>query len=84
MAADKMIEDIRYLKSGDWIESLTEFVERANGEIQVINYKEFKREFNQLKTGAKANKEKGSSIKAVKRAKLSKRVKLSKGFLNVI
>ena len=46
VVADKMIEDIRYLKSGDWIESLTEFMERANGEIQVINYKEFKREFN--------------------------------------
>ena len=46
VVADKMIEDIRYLNSGDWIESLTGIVERANGEIQVINYKEFKREFN--------------------------------------
>ena len=38
---DKMIEDIHYLNSGDWVESLTALVEHNDGSMEVFNYKEF-------------------------------------------
>lgn len=37
-AADKMIGDIHYLNSGDWVESLTAIVERVPGEFEVVDY----------------------------------------------
>lgn len=40
-AADKMIEDIHYLNSGDWVESLTALGERADGSFELIEYKAF-------------------------------------------
>lgn len=36
--ADKMIGDIHYLNSGDWVESLTALVETFDGEWKVIHY----------------------------------------------
>lgn len=44
-AADKMIGDIHYLNSGDWVESLTAIVEHADGRFELINYVDFLREF---------------------------------------
>lgn len=38
---DKMIEDIHYLNSGDWVESLTALVEHGDGEWEVLDHKEF-------------------------------------------
>lgn len=38
---DKMIGDIHYLNSGDWVESLTALVEYHDGRFEVIQYKEF-------------------------------------------
>jgi UDP-2,3-diacylglucosamine pyrophosphatase LpxH len=38
---DKMIEDIHYLNSGDWVESLTAIVEYDDGQFEIIGYKEF-------------------------------------------
>jgi len=39
--ADKMIGDIHYLNSGDWVESLTAIVEHHDGRFQLITFKEF-------------------------------------------
>lgn len=38
---DKMVSDIHYLNSGDWVESLTAIVEEDDGSYEVIQYKEF-------------------------------------------
>jgi UDP-2,3-diacylglucosamine pyrophosphatase LpxH len=44
-AADKMIGDVHYLNSGDWVESLTAIVEHADGRYELINYVDFVREY---------------------------------------
>lgn len=36
--ADKMIGDVHYLNSGDWVESLTALVETNEGEWKIIHY----------------------------------------------
>lgn len=52
---NKMIEDIHYLNSGDWVESLTALVEDDMGEFEVFNYKEFRARLDE-KTRIKALK----------------------------
>ena len=39
--ADKMIDDIHYLNSGDWVESLTCIVESHDQQFEVITYADF-------------------------------------------
>ncbi len=43
--ADKMLGDIHYLNSGDWIESLTAIVEHWDGTYELIEYSDFIKEF---------------------------------------
>lgn len=43
--ADKMIGDIHYLNSGDWVESLTGIIEHHDGRFELISYKEFAARF---------------------------------------
>ena len=42
--ADKMLGDIHYLNSGDWIESLTAVVEHWDGRYELIDYASFLRD----------------------------------------
>ncbi len=42
-AADKMLGEIHYLNSGDWVESLTAIVEHHDGRFELINYVDFLR-----------------------------------------
>lgn len=42
-AADKMVGDVHYLNSGDWVESLTAIVEHTPGEFEIIDYDAFKK-----------------------------------------
>jgi UDP-2,3-diacylglucosamine pyrophosphatase LpxH len=44
---DKMIGDIHYLNSGDWVESLTALVEYEDGRFEIIGYKEFCRRLDE-------------------------------------
>jgi UDP-2,3-diacylglucosamine pyrophosphatase LpxH len=44
-AADKMIGNVHYLNSGDWVESLTAIVERFDGSYELVNFASFAREF---------------------------------------
>ncbi|MDA9317466.1 UDP-2,3-diacylglucosamine diphosphatase [Puniceicoccaceae bacterium] len=58
---DKMIGDIHYLNSGDWVESLTALVEHEDGRFEIIGYKEFCRRLDKkaaLKALNKLNGEK--------------------------
>ncbi|MFI5337237.1 MAG: UDP-2,3-diacylglucosamine diphosphatase [Opitutales bacterium] len=43
--ADKMIGDIHYLNSGDWVESLTAIVEHLDGRLELVDFKQFCLEF---------------------------------------
>ena len=43
--ADKMIGNIHYLNSGDWIESLTAIVEHYDGRFELVDYPSFLREY---------------------------------------
>ncbi|HTT57606.1 MAG TPA: UDP-2,3-diacylglucosamine diphosphatase [Opitutaceae bacterium] len=43
--ADKMIGNIHYLNSGDWVESLTAIVEHYDGRLELLNYVDFVRRF---------------------------------------
>lgn len=42
-AEDRMIGDVRYLNSGDWVESLTALVEETDGSIRVVDRAELRR-----------------------------------------
>ena len=44
--ADKMIGDIHYLNSGDWVESLTALAETDAGEWKIISYSEWSQHFS--------------------------------------
>jgi UDP-2,3-diacylglucosamine pyrophosphatase LpxH len=44
-AADRMIGDMHYLNSGDWVESLTAVVEHFDGRFEVIEFSEFRKLF---------------------------------------
>lgn len=44
-AADRMIGDIHYLNSGDWVESLTAVVEHFDGRFEVVDFAEFRKLF---------------------------------------
>ncbi|HSI07481.1 MAG: UDP-2,3-diacylglucosamine diphosphatase [Rariglobus sp.] len=44
-AADRMIGDVHYLNSGDWVESLTAVVEHFDGRFEIIEFSEFVKQF---------------------------------------
>ena len=43
--ADKMIGDIHYLNSGDWVESLTAIVEHHDGRFELLAFQQFLAQF---------------------------------------
>jgi UDP-2,3-diacylglucosamine pyrophosphatase LpxH len=43
--ADKMLGNIHYLNSGDWVESLTAIVEHWDGRFELISFPDFAREY---------------------------------------
>lgn len=60
-AADKTIQGVHYLNSGDWVESLTALVQDKTGRIRVIDYKEF-RQLQEAKTMQKLLKRQARAI----------------------
>lgn len=38
---DKLVGDIRYLNSGDWVESLTAIIEHFDGRMELVRYRDF-------------------------------------------
>ena len=52
VAADRIIEGIHYLNSGDWVESNTAIVENLRGQMQVLDYKIFLRNLSLIKEQA--------------------------------
>jgi len=51
--ANKMIDGIHYLNSGDWVESLTALVETKKGEWKVIYFEEWRQQFAEEKSPEK-------------------------------
>ena len=47
--ADKMLDDVHYLNSGDWVESLTAIVESEPGAFEIIHYEDFRLQQEALK-----------------------------------
>jgi UDP-2,3-diacylglucosamine pyrophosphatase LpxH len=43
--ADKLLDGIHYLNSGDWIESNTALVEHSDGRFEIMEFSDFVREF---------------------------------------
>lgn len=43
--ADKMMSDIHYLNSGDWVESLSAIVETDDGCFELVYFKDFERDY---------------------------------------
>ena len=62
---DKMVGDIHYVNSGDWVESLTAIVEDEEGSQEVIHYKEF---CARLEEKSRLKAEKRARAKAAKQA----------------
>lgn len=61
-AADKDVDGIHYLNSGDWVESLTALVEHFDGRFEILDYPEFVRrleEKTELRMAAIENQEAG-------------------------
>ena len=54
-AEDKMLDDIHYLNSGDWVESLTAIVEHRDGRLSLIDYTTFKNLLAEAKAAQKAS-----------------------------
>ena len=48
VAADRIIEGIHYLNSGDWVESNTAIVEEKNGHLGILSYDQFCRNMKLL------------------------------------
>ena len=55
--ADKMIGDIHYLNSGDWVESLTAIVEHHDGRFELVTFKQFTAGFPMGRTSAASAEE---------------------------
>ena len=56
-AADKTLNGVHYLNSGDWVESLTALVEYPDGRIEVLDYLDFKKMLAIKKAERKARKQ---------------------------
>ncbi len=44
-AANKMLRGVHYLNSGDWVESLTAIVEHDDGVMEILEYKDFIKQY---------------------------------------
>ncbi len=44
-AADRMMGDVHYLNSGDWVESLTAIIEHFDGRMELIDFAAFRKEY---------------------------------------
>ena len=46
--ANKLLGDVHYLNSGDWVESLTAIVEHHDGRMAIVTFADFEREYPML------------------------------------
>lgn len=44
-AADRMMGDVHYLNSGDWVESLTAIVEHFDGRLELVDFATFQKDY---------------------------------------
>ena len=57
---DKMLGEIHYLNSGDWVESMTAIVENLDGSFQIIGYPEFCQRTHRDPKGAASDPDDGA------------------------
>jgi len=69
--ADKMIGDIHYLNSGDWVESLTAIVEHHDGRFELVSYQEFLAQFPAARIAAAATEDADERFAATAEARLA-------------
>lgn len=62
-AADRMMGDMHYLNSGDWVESLTAIVEHHDGRFELVDFADFRREYPLVDEAAEDG-EAGVSVEA--------------------
>ena len=65
---DKMLGDVHYLNSGDWVESLTALVEHEDGRFEVLTYKEFCARLEAVALGEEGAVKAGSIEASLRRA----------------
>jgi UDP-2,3-diacylglucosamine pyrophosphatase LpxH len=63
-AADRMIGDVHYLNSGDWVESLTAVVEHFDGRFEIIEFADFLKQFPMEKEPADTDETQPSALGA--------------------
>ena len=63
VAADRIIEGIHYLNSGDWVESNTAIVEEKNGHLGILSYEQFCRNMKLLNESNYRSRANFSSLK---------------------
>ena len=54
-AEDRMIGEVRYLNSGDWVESLTALVEELDGRLRVVDQHELRARIQDARAAAEAS-----------------------------
>ncbi len=54
-AANRMMGDVHYLNSGDWVESLTALVEHYDGRIELIDFADFRSNYPMEDESSEAN-----------------------------
>ena len=47
--ADKIIDGVHYLNSGDWVESMTAIVEHMDGKVEVLEYNDFLKKLDAIR-----------------------------------
>lgn len=60
--ADKMIGEVHYLNSGDWVESLTALVEHWDGRFELVDYAAFERNFPRAEADGARSREQESEL----------------------
>ena len=65
---DKMIDGIRYLNSGDWVESNTALVEHFDGHFEILPYPEFRKRLQLVMDQAKDDEQRNALHEAFTRA----------------
>lgn len=60
--ADKTIDGIHYLNSGDWVESLSAIVEHLDGRFELVPFEDFVRRFPLRRDQAEADEAEGDAL----------------------
>ena len=69
-------KNVKYLNSGDWVESMTAIVEHMDGKVEVLEYNDFLKKLDAIKAGSK------KSTKITNTANQCSQKRMKKGQIN--